>query len=263
MGVSFEKIAIGSSHTRPELARLWGYAGYEAIARGAVTPAGSRYIILFITAQKQPFLPQYRDELRDDTLVIEGETNHAADLRLVHAESGGDEIHLFFRELHHTPFVYKGQIFLVDYELNKKGPSHFEFALDSDVAAALGGLATEARTHGTSPDVFIPDEEGHRSIKEYVTYERSVKNRAQALKIHGTTCLACGFSFNAAYGIDHAGNYIEVHHVRSITGGRARPNPATDLIPLCANCHSMAHRRRGMCLDLEALKNLVTGQSNQ
>jgi 5-methylcytosine-specific restriction protein A len=257
MPVSFGGLAVGKSYTRPQLAEMWGYGGYEAIARGAVTPAGTPYIILFITKEKQSFLPQYQDKLYGERLIIEGETNHAADRRLVEAASRKDEIHLFYRERHHEPFEYKGQIFLIAHELRADTPSHFEFSLSMTDAIAQGDLETELLTHGAEIDAFIPDAEGRRRMCQSIAYERSPRNRAQALKIHGTTCLACRFDFNKVYGAAYAANYIEVHHVRSITQGIVTPDPAKDLAPLCSNCHSMAHRRRGQVLGVEELRSLI------
>lgn len=44
---------------------------------------------------------------------------------------------------------------------------------------------------------------------------------------------------------DYFNNYIEIHHVISITEIGNRPiNPATDFIPLCSNCHSMVHKMK-------------------
>ncbi|GEM_PF-3158137 len=34
----FNKIYKGSSYSRPQLAELWGYASFHAIARGVITP---------------------------------------------------------------------------------------------------------------------------------------------------------------------------------------------------------------------------------
>jgi predicted HNH restriction endonuclease len=71
----------------------------------------------------------------------------------------------------------------------------------------------------------------------------------------------CEFDFNAVYGADLARNFIEVHHTRSITeidGGLV--NPETDLIPLCSNCHSMAHRERGRIIPIEELRTIVIGR---
>ncbi len=34
-------------------------------------------------------------------------------------------------------------------------------------------------------------------------------------------------------------------------------DPETDLVPLCANCHAMAHRRRATVTSIEKLKALI------
>lgn len=76
-------------------------------------------------------------------------------------------------------------------------------------------------------------------------YERDPVNRALCLEIHGTVCKACGFDFGETYGEIGEG-FIEVHHADQLSenGGEAVVvNPLTDLVPLCSNCHSMAHRR--------------------
>ena len=86
--------------------------------------------------------------------------------------------------------------------------------------------------------------EGARITIQVNRYERSRANREACIRIYGTRCLACGFDYEAVYGSAGQG-YIQVHHVIPVaTFKEARPvNPKTDLIPLCANCHSMAHRR--------------------
>lgn len=114
MPVTFDNIKAGSEYTRPQLAEMWGFRGYEAISRGIVTPSGTSLIILFITKEKQSFLTQYEDVFADGILEIEGETNHIADQRIVAADRNGDEIHLFYRKRHHMPFSYEGSIFLTD-----------------------------------------------------------------------------------------------------------------------------------------------------
>ena len=256
MPVSFEGISQGQRYTRPALAKRWGYASYEAISRGAVTPAGTPFIILFITKDKQTFLPQYNDTLVGDRLMIEGENSHTADARIVAARSRGDQIHLFYRERHHAEFD-KGRGVLGRIRTAPDRPSHFEFVVDSAEALAAGSIETESATHGSAFEEFVADEEGRQRIREHVDYERSRHNRARAIAIHGTRCTACGFSFDEIYGPEHAASYIEVHHVVSIAAGPVVPDPSTDLIPLCSNCHSMAHRRRGAPLAVEEIRQLL------
>jgi 5-methylcytosine-specific restriction protein A len=113
-------------------------------------------------------------------------------------------------------------------------------------------------THGVGIDEFIPDEEGRMTYRQHAVYERSHRNRARAIQIHGEKCLACGFCFNSVYGVEHAGSYIEIHHVRSITEQEGlEVDPGTDLVPLCSNCHSMAHRKTGIILSVTELKELL------
>ena len=93
--VTFDRLIAGEQYSRPELATLWGFATYNAIARGVVTPAGDNKIVLFVTREKQEALTQYQDRFESDRLHWEGETNHANDNRVVNAAGAGDEIHRF------------------------------------------------------------------------------------------------------------------------------------------------------------------------
>lgn len=88
------------------------------------------------------------------------------------------------------------------------------------------------------------EEEGAMIRVEVDRYERSALNRAACIEIHGAVCKACGFDFGIRYGLTGVG-YIEVHHIEPVSGivPGTIVDPATDLVPLCANCHSMVHRR--------------------
>jgi predicted HNH restriction endonuclease len=72
--------------------------------------------------------------------------------------------------------------------------------------------------------------------------ERNPKLRESAIQIHGRNCCVCGFNFDEVFGKDLAQGYIEVHHLNNIASGERITDPATDLAPLCANCHAMADR---------------------
>ena len=75
--------------------------------------------------------------------------------------------------------------------------------------------------------------------------------------MHGTVCEVCGFDFDEFYGPDYADSYIEIHHVRPLSEYEGQVNPATDLVPLCANCHRMAHRRKTSVTPIDELKALI------
>lgn len=83
-----------------------------------------------------------------------------------------------------------------------------------------------------------------RAVESLSTrYERKKINREACIQLKGTRCCACGFDFAESYGPLGVG-YIEIHHLNPIAsiGAEYRLNVATDLVPLCSNCHAMAHR---------------------
>jgi putative restriction endonuclease len=125
----------GCLYTRPELAALWGYSGYQAFARGVFTPQGANTIVLFVTRKKQPGLTAYVDALVGDHLTWEGEAAHRTDQRIARAAETGESIHLFYRDVHHTPFRYHGQVLLTRLSERRDGPSRFEFQLLHDLSA--------------------------------------------------------------------------------------------------------------------------------
>lgn len=128
-------LQLGRLYTRPQLADLWGYAGFQALARGVVTPRESGCILIFVTREKQEALTQYRDFLNGDRLHWEGERGHGNDLRIARAHRNGETIHLFYREVHHTPFRYHGQVLITLFLPRTNEPSQFVFSLVHDLGA--------------------------------------------------------------------------------------------------------------------------------
>jgi len=123
-------------------------------------------------------------------------------------------------------------------------------------AVAESSLETDLLAHGDSEGGHVSDVEGKKRIARHVRYERSQRNRARAVEMHGTKCRVCGFDFDAAYGHVHAASYVEIHHLKPLSSNEGKVDPATDLVPLCANCHRMAHRK-GEVTPIDELKDLV------
>jgi len=117
------------------------------------------------------------------------------------------------------------------------------------MAALIGVEENEPETTGEAEGRSVP--------ALGVRYERKKVNREACIQLKGSRCLACGFDFAEAYGPVGIG-YIEVHHVKPIAtlGADYRLNIETDLVPLCANCHAMAHREEPP-IPTEKLKSLV------
>ena len=100
----------------------------------------------------------------------------------------------------------------------------------------LQGLTSEAA-------VIEGEIEGMTYTGQVSRYERSRANRAIAILIHGTRCVVCGIQFSERYpGIGEG--YVEIHHLLPLHLMESPEvvNPTTDLVPLCSNCHRMAHR---------------------
>lgn len=112
---------------------------------------------------------------------------------------------------------------------------------DPPTVRLLGKPATEEQMalFASSPAV-----EGAPLVVEQSRYERDPALRAACLALQGTRCRVCGMSFERVYGADAAG-FIHVHHLEPLgTVGEAHAvDPATDLIPVCPNCHSVIHLR--------------------
>lgn len=87
------------------------------------------------------------------------------------------------------------------------------------------------------------EEEGSAKQQLLTKYERSRVNRSLCLAFHGYDCKACGISLHKKYG-DVARSYIHVHHLKSIAiAGTIIPDPINEMVPLCPNCHGVAHLR--------------------
>ena len=84
--------------------------------------------------------------------------------------------------------------------------------------------------------------EGAAKLVQMTRHERSTAARVACIEHYGCVCQACNFDFGLFYGPE-ADGMIEVHHLRPISQERktSRVNPTRDLVPLCANCHRVAH----------------------
>lgn len=133
--LSFTNIEIGKKYERPWLAKEWGYRGYQAFSKGVFCPSNSKQIILFVTRIKQQTLEQYNDYLSGEYLFWEGEKGHGHDERIENSDSDGDLIHLFYREIHHSPFEYRGLMTLVKIVRVLNKPTRFVFRLIHDLSA--------------------------------------------------------------------------------------------------------------------------------
>lgn len=86
--------------------------------------------------------------------------------------------------------------------------------------------------------------EGAKTLALVNRYERNPVNRLRSIQYHGYACWVCDVSLSEQYG-PLGDSYIEVHHILPVSAmpDNYRVNPVTEMVPLCPNCHSMAHRK--------------------
>lgn len=85
------------------------------------------------------------------------------------------------------------------------------------------------------------EQEGERTGTLTTKIERSLLNRSICLAFHGYSCMACGVNLREKYG-DVAYQFIHVHHLHPVSKiGVSNPDPVNDMVPLCPNCHEVAH----------------------
>lgn len=106
---------------------------------------------------------------------------------------------------------------------------------------------------GTYPEEALSRVEANR-------YERNPEAMRACLAHHGTACAACGFSFEITYG-EIGKDFIHVHHIVPVSqlGADYALDPVTDLVPLCANCHAMAHHGVSIPRTVAELRRIISG----
>ena len=253
-------LVIGNKYTGSFLSDLLGYKSAKGIGKGIVTPAGRSIIILLVTKRKTASSVPYEDSIEGDVLYLAGQEKHGTDKRLLqNLKQKKDDFHLFVRDKHGEPYTYMGQCFLIDAVIKETSPSQFTFLIQTpssgfDDEDALVDYLVNKGDLGPFADT-LP--EGARIVAQHIRYERNPANRRAAIMAQGTVCRICGFDYNKAYGADLAADYIEVHHIKPLYEGEQQVDPKTDLIPICANCHRMLHRRRKDNVSIEELRNRV------
>lgn len=99
---------------------------------------------------------------------------------------------------------------------------------------------------GTSPDEILTKKYSEGAVRQVIVnaYERNPNARKKCIEYYGTNCQICGFHFGQTYG-RLAEGLIHVHHLRLLSeiGEEYEVDPVKDLLPVCANCHAVIHRK--------------------
>jgi 5-methylcytosine-specific restriction protein A len=228
------------------------------INNGIFKPKDFSSVWLFVTEEKTPDRTQYKDNFDGQVLHFEGQTMGKTDHLISNHEIDGNEIIVFYRkkknEFPNYGFRYVGRFSYYSHTSSESTlkPTRFilypiDMLLDDDDKEMV-----------VADSSYLPRMEGKERTRTQTYYERNPKLRNQAIKIHGTKCVICGFDFGKKYGPFGEG-YIEIHHVipHSSIKGEHEIDPQKDLVPVCSNCHRMIHKPRDSWLTVDEIKKLV------
>ena len=166
------------------------------------------------------------------------------------------------------PYVFDSENSILGYShhrpaaLTDINPEQLWKSSGSNVDKGQNVRWTLARCKSTKKSSDIVHLEGKRFSITSSAIERDPLARARCLKHFGYSCQVCYMDFESTYG-DIGKNYIHVHHRTDLACslGEHIVDPTKDLVPLCPNCHAMAHTEKP-AMDIEKLKNLYTKNKN-
>lgn len=115
-------------------------------------------------------------------------------------------------------------------------------------------------------EISVSEQTLKEGVKKQITvnaYERNSAARAQCIshykKIHAdrVVCEICGFDFGKIYWEEFK-NKIHIHHIVELAsiGEEYEVDPVKDLIPICPNCHMIAHSKKP-AFTPEEIRNII------
>ena len=200
------------------------------------------------------------------TVTVETQlhTHRTYENELLPEETELSDTPFIIERINENRFIFRGVADLNEIKIVKKTRNASgEWYLD---CIFLGKLRNEkdaytfktVDTDTLETTVYIPIPEGTKKAVYTTKYERKKSNRDAAIAAHGTVCMACGFDFEKTYG-KYGKGFIEVHHTKPLFENEEEiiPDPETDLICLCSNCHRMIHHFKNKVLTLNKLKQII------
>lgn len=140
-------------------------------------------------------------------------------------------------------------------------PDRLQFVTDTVVKALTVALIAVPHAVGGSVTGVSGEVEGQRIHELSVRIERSRANRMACIAIHGLGCAACGMRMSDRYG-ELARDLVEVHHLHPLASLDVprSVDPRSDLVPLCPNCHRVAHLVTPPLLPSQIRESLISSR---
>ncbi|WP_374163808.1 HNH endonuclease [Arcticibacter sp. MXS-1] len=178
---------------------------------------------------------------------LEREKSIISDLTKKHPQFSGKMIRQSIEELA-APETKREDVWWLRFDYRLSENLQTDYWLFIDILQSLIYLLLPYESEG--------EFEGQSVEELSKSYERSKVNRALCLAFHGYDCKACGANMRELYkGLKS--DFVHVHHLNPISAsGLVRPDPINDLVPLCPNCHGVAHLRNPP-FSVEEIRNMI------
>ena len=257
-----EYLIEGDRYTRKELQQKF-HIQDATINTGVFKPSGYLSIWLFVTEQKTKDRPQLKDYLSGDTLYWDGQPEGRTDKLIIEHELNSLELLIFYRkhrnEFPNFGFKYEGCFCYKSHTGSR--PSQFVLRrVDSIQMVVARDILASNVEEANQGEMY---REGKRILVLTNKHERNPNLRTASIKVHGTRCQVCDFSFVETYG-NHGEGFIEVHHLYPVSKyvDEVSVNPSVDMAVVCSNCHRMIHRNPEKPLSLEEIQHIVAVNRN-
>lgn len=194
----------------------------------------------------------YNNYWDGELFVWEAKTNSNSNQPLIKkmiSKQDIENIYLFTRIDNSQPFTFEGTVVCKDVLHDepvricwkREGKNNYS---TNDVLLDIVNEDTEIY-EGTVKQVIVNK------------YERNPLARRICIEHNGKICKICNFDFHKAYG-EFGKDFIHVHHIIPLYKIKKEYslNPIKDLIPICANCHAIIHRKRE-ALTIDEIKHSI------
>lgn len=250
MQITVDELKEGSSYSRNDLAKIWGYKDSTPLRRGIVANNNDMKIILFITENKHETQPQYIDYFDGETLEIDGENGHQNDRRLIVTSKTqyGDKIYLFYRKHYKEDFIYYGEVILDSYIENKDKPSKFTFKKKSKDKKNYNFYNEE-----------MPELKPIAVEKNGITYFPTDSNKKEKAKSKSNYLCEYNNEHLTFISASSNKNFVEGHHLIPMSYQNEFKNSIdviSNIVTLCPNCHRAIHHSKEKEKLIEKLYNL-------
>jgi 5-methylcytosine-specific restriction protein A len=261
--MDFSGFTLGNLYSKKEIAELGKLSPPDSpYDFGGFTPLKNA-ILMFINLERKDPLPHqtrvFENQLDGDMLYTDSQPSNTKSSPIIkRLTQPNEDVRVFVRlspkvDNKVQSFCYFGRIQCKDHYGEKPIRFHWELLDFPNLHENSNYLflsqakpPTAAITSDDNTDLQDEYIEGSKKRVLANRYERDIIARQMCIQLYGANCWVCNFNFSDHYGT-LGSDFIIVHHRIPISvrakKGKYELDPARDLVPLCANCHSMVHRK--------------------